>query len=70
MPGRVSCGRRCGERILTGQGRVWTGGSSLVQLRSGRGLGNVRLSCVDVSGGIGALWQRQFKCFKRHIGGQ
>jgi hypothetical protein len=41
----------------TGGDPVWTGGSSLVQLRSGRGLGNARLSCVDVSGGIGARKQ-------------
>ena len=33
---------------------VWTGGSSLVQLRSDRALAQVSLSCVDVSGGIGA----------------
>jgi N-acetylmuramoyl-L-alanine amidase len=33
---------------------VWTGGTSVVQLRSDRGLSEVRLSCVDVSGGIGA----------------
>jgi len=33
---------------------VWTGGGAVVQLRSNRTLGDVRLSCVDVSDGIGA----------------
>lgn len=33
---------------------IWTGGSSLVQLRADRPLSGVRLSCVDVSAGIGA----------------
>ena len=36
---------------------VWIGGGSEVQLRSDRALGDVRLSCVDVSGGIGARGQ-------------
>ena len=36
---------------------VWTGGGSVVQLRSDRTLGDVRLSCVDVSDGIGARRQ-------------
>jgi hypothetical protein len=33
---------------------AWTGGGWVVQLRSDRTLGNVRLNCVDVSDGIGA----------------
>ncbi|HEY5260561.1 MAG TPA: hypothetical protein VIJ33_00435, partial [Solirubrobacteraceae bacterium] len=33
---------------------VWTGGSQIVQLRSRETLVDVRLSCVDVSDGIGA----------------
>ena len=36
---------------------VWTGGSQIVQLRSQETLGDVRLSCVDVSDGIGARTQ-------------
>ena len=36
---------------------VWIGGGSELQLRSDRTLGDVRLSCVDVSGGIGARRQ-------------
>jgi N-acetylmuramoyl-L-alanine amidase len=42
-----------GPRATTGD-PIWTGGGSLVQLRSDRSLGDVRLNCVDVSGGIGA----------------
>jgi hypothetical protein len=38
---------------------VWTGGGWVVQLRSDRTLGDVRLSCVDVSDGIGARGQAQ-----------
>jgi hypothetical protein len=45
-----------GPGAITGD-PIWTGGSSLVQLRSDRPLGNVRLNCVDVSGGIGAYRQ-------------
>jgi hypothetical protein len=33
---------------------VWTGGGTVVELRSDRALRDVRLSCVDVSDGIGA----------------
>ncbi len=33
---------------------VWSGGSTLVQVRSNRAISHVRLSCVDVSGGLGA----------------
>ncbi len=34
---------------------VWTGGTTLVQLRSDRALAGARLHTVDVSGGLGAL---------------
>jgi hypothetical protein len=33
---------------------VWTGGSTLVEVRSDRTLARVSVSCVDVSGGVGA----------------
>jgi hypothetical protein len=45
-----SAGERVGDPI-------WTGGSTLVQVRSNRALRQASLSCVDVSGGIGACRQ-------------
>jgi hypothetical protein len=36
---------------------LWTGGSTLVQLRSNRALARMSVSCVDVSGGVGARRQ-------------
>jgi hypothetical protein len=36
---------------------LWTGGSTLVQLRSNRALARTSISCVDVSGGVGARRQ-------------
>jgi hypothetical protein len=48
--GLAATGERVGDP-------VWTGGGTLVQLRSNRALTRVSLGCVDASGGIGARRQ-------------
>ncbi|MDQ6811004.1 MAG: N-acetylmuramoyl-L-alanine amidase, partial [Actinomycetota bacterium] len=40
---------------------LWTGGASRVQVRSEQALKQLRLSCVDVSGGVGARRQARWQ---------